>query len=243
MITMSAQKPERAGQLGVVELDAEAGLADHHAERQVDQEAGHAEPGGEPHRADRDQQHGRADQQREVQPGRHRRPARAAVTRPIRRAAGAARSASSGGGSVDREELVAAGRAGAQRHRRRPHAQRVGERPAGRLGGPAVDRRARSPRRPGPGRAGRRSGRRPGSGTAPGFDPVPATVDRAGHVQCRPPPPGDAQRSGRSDRRASASRALSGSHRPHGVKPSSTASPTGSGSAAGRAGARSRRRW
>jgi hypothetical protein len=66
---------EGPGQVGVVEPDAEAGLPDDHADRQVDQEAGHAQAGGQPDRPDRHQQHRGADQQRTVQPAAHVMPA------------------------------------------------------------------------------------------------------------------------------------------------------------------------
>ena len=108
MITISAQKPSVRVSSASSNWMPSPDSPMRHAEHQVDQQAGQPEPGGQPHRGDRDQQHRGADQQRDVEVGRHRRRRRAA------RAAGpAGRPAAS---AID-EELVPAGRAGPQRTR------------------------------------------------------------------------------------------------------------------------------
>ena len=209
---------ERTGQLDVVEPDAQTGLADGHARAP-------GRPGGWARRAGSRAAPRPTATSSTAAPTSSAMsspaviaPARAAaLTRPIRRAAGAARRAARRR-ALDQEELVPAGRAGPQRDRRRPDAERVGQGAAGRLGGPAVHRRARSPRRPGPGRAGRRTGRRPGPARRraspvrrPTVDGVVRRVGTGSTLSCG---------RGVGEQRRWRGRAA----RPHGVKPSSTAS-------------------
>src|SRR5690606_14646522 len=88
------REPQHPGDLVVLELDPEAGLADGDAQRQVDQQDGQAEPLRQPQRPDRDQEHQGAEQQREVEVLRHASPPRRARTRS-RRSAGGAETANS----------------------------------------------------------------------------------------------------------------------------------------------------
>jgi hypothetical protein len=62
---------ERAGELGVFELDAHPRLAQRDADRQVDEEAGQAQAGGEAHRADGHEHDDRPHEQGDVQPVSH----------------------------------------------------------------------------------------------------------------------------------------------------------------------------
>ena len=61
------REPERVRELGVVEADAEAGLAEGDPHQQVDEQAGQADPHAEAHREDRQQEHARPDQQQLVE--------------------------------------------------------------------------------------------------------------------------------------------------------------------------------
>ena len=166
-----------------------------------------------------------------------------------RRAARPRRSAGRAAGRRLDEQLVAAGRAGTQGHAS----------PAAARSASASARRAASVARPSTGGAVTATTRAGPCG--PSYRPPtrarrhrasPVTrcatarpVDRSAMPHCArtrhdPRRATGSRRPSGQTRRASASSALSGSHRPHGVKPSSTASPTGSGSFPGRAGARSR---
>nr|BFE48973.1 hypothetical protein GCM10017745_24000 [Saccharothrix mutabilis subsp. capreolus] len=61
------RRAQRAGQVGVLELDAEHRFAQQHADAQVEQERGQTEPDRHPHRDDREQQDRGAD----AEEGRH----------------------------------------------------------------------------------------------------------------------------------------------------------------------------
>ena len=60
------REAQRVRDVGVLEVDAEPGLAEQHAHQQVDQQAGETGAHREPDRQDRDQHHGGADQQDRV---------------------------------------------------------------------------------------------------------------------------------------------------------------------------------
>ena len=58
---------ERVRELGVLELQAEPGLAEQHAHQQVDEQAGQPHADRQPDRQDREQEHSGADQQNLVE--------------------------------------------------------------------------------------------------------------------------------------------------------------------------------
>ena len=75
---------EVLGELGVLELDAEAALPQREAQRQVQQEAGQPEPVGHPERHGRDEHDDRPDRQGDGDGGVHRRSPHGAVFRAER---------------------------------------------------------------------------------------------------------------------------------------------------------------
>ena len=80
-MTTSAATPEGLGERGVLELDAEPALAQRDAEREVEQQAGQAEPVGQPEGDRGDEDDEGADGERDGDRGVHRRAPMGAVSR------------------------------------------------------------------------------------------------------------------------------------------------------------------